>query len=228
MPNAVAYTKFDDFEYLATKGQVDDSDLYVVDMNGVKTFMNIYDGERVPYVVYIKADGLDRLENMIRRGDSLTNAVRRIQHDKEAFKDVYDYATGRKLAGLLSEECNELIDTEQELYKTHGSVYGAFTANTTLGVVITNGKFSKTAMNKIAAMAQNGLARSIRPVHTSIDGDSVYAMSVGNVEANEDLVGTLASTVMAEAIKQAIVKAEPIYGCKAYKDFFRENKSTPY
>jgi guanylate kinase len=91
--DAVAYTKFDDFEYLATKGQVDDSDLYIVDMNGVKTFMNIYDGERVPYVVYIKADGLDRLENMIRRGDSLSNAVRRIEHDKTAFEDVYDYAT---------------------------------------------------------------------------------------------------------------------------------------
>jgi hypothetical protein len=91
--DAVAYTKFDDFEYCATKGQVNDSDLYVVDMNGVKTFMNIYDGERVPYVVYIKTDGLDRLENMIRRGDSLSNAVRRIEHDKEAFEDVYDYAT---------------------------------------------------------------------------------------------------------------------------------------
>lgn len=137
-----------------------------------------------------------------------------------ALGDVYDYTTGRKLAGLLNEQCNEFIDTEQELYKTQGSVHKAFTGNTTLGVVITNGKFSKTEMNKIAAMAQNGLARSIRPVHTSIDGDSVYAMSTGNVEANADLVGTLAATVMAEAIKQAIIKAEPIYGCKAFSDFY--------
>lgn len=91
--DAVAYTKFDDFEYCATKVQVDKSDLYVVDINGVKTFMNIYDGERIPYVVYVRVDGLERLENMIRRGDSLYNAVRRIQHDKEAFKDVYDYAS---------------------------------------------------------------------------------------------------------------------------------------
>jgi hypothetical protein len=47
----------------------------------------------MPYVVYIKADGLDRLENMIKRGDSLASAVRRIEHDKKAFEDVYDYAT---------------------------------------------------------------------------------------------------------------------------------------
>lgn len=91
--DAVAYTKFDDFEYCATKGQVDNSDLYVIDMNGVKTLMDIYGGERMPYVVYIKTDGLDRLENMIRRGDSLSNAVRRIEHDKKAFENVYDYAT---------------------------------------------------------------------------------------------------------------------------------------
>jgi guanylate kinase len=91
--DAVAYTKFDDFEYCATKGQVDNSDLYVIDMNGVKTLTDIYDGERMPYVVYIKADGLDRLDNMIKRGDSLASAVRRIEHDKKAFEDVYDYAT---------------------------------------------------------------------------------------------------------------------------------------
>jgi guanylate kinase len=90
--DAVAYTKFDDFEYCATKGQVDSSDIYVIDMNGVKTLFETYNGERIPYVVYIRVDGLERLENMIRRGDSLCSAVRRIQHDKEAVKDVYDYA----------------------------------------------------------------------------------------------------------------------------------------
>ena len=93
-----------------------------------------------------------------------------------------------------------------------------FTGNTTIGVIITNGKFTKTEMTKIAAMAQNGLARSIRPVHTSADGDSVYAMSVGDVKASYDVVGTLASTVMAEAIKRAVLETESKFGYKCARD----------
>ena len=68
-------------------------------------------------------------------------------------------------------------------------------------------------------MAQNGLARSIRPVHTSADGDSVYAMSVGTVQADMDMVGTLAADVMSEAILSAVKNAETAYGYISVNDF---------
>ena len=71
-------------------------------------------------------------------------------------------------------------------------------------------------------MAQNGLARSIRPVHTSADGDSVYAMSVGTVQADMDMVGTLAADVMSEAILSAVKNAEPAYGYMSANDFLTE------
>ena len=61
-------------------------------------------------------------------------------------------------------------------------------------------------------MAHNGYARSIRPVHTSADGDSIYALSVGDVSADMDLVGTLAAEVMSEAILRAVTSAESAYG----------------
>ena len=72
--------------------------------------------------------------------------------------------------------------------------------------------------SKIAGMAHNGYARSIRPVHTSADGDSIYALSVGNIAADCDMVGTLAADVMSEAILSAVKNAESAYGYLAYKD----------
>ena len=54
-----------------------------------------------------------------------------------------------------------------------------FVGNTTIGVVFTNARFDKTRLCKIAGMAHDGYARAIRPVHTSADGDSIYAVSLG-------------------------------------------------
>ena len=87
-----------------------------------------------------------------------------------------------------------------------------FTGNTTIGVVITNGKFPKSSLCKIAGMAHDGYARSIRPVHTTADGDSIYAVSVGTVSADQDLTGALAAEVMSEAILRAVKSAESAYG----------------
>ena len=103
---------------------------------------------------------------------------------------------------------------------TDGPAPGAdgFVGNTTLGVVITNGAFTKSQLCKIASMAHNGYARSIRPVHTTADGDSIYAVSAGQVDADQDLVGTLAAEVMSEAIKRAVFSADSAYGFLAAKD----------
>ena len=93
-----------------------------------------------------------------------------------------------------------------------------FTGNTTIGVILTNAKFNKYRMGKIASMAHCGYARSISPVYTSADGDTIYAMSTGDVPADEDLVGTLAAEVMQEAIYRAVSSAEGGYGFPAAKD----------
>ena len=61
-------------------------------------------------------------------------------------------------------------------------------------------------------MAHNGYARSIRPVHTTADGDSIYAVSLGQVEADQDMVGTLGARVISEAILRAVENAESAYG----------------
>lgn len=136
-----------------------------------------------------------------------------------ALGDVYDYETGKRLAGMRTKDGKDWADSEQVLYTLYNQKKNLFHQNTTIGTIVTNAKFDKTHMNKIAAMAQNGYARSIRPVHTTADGDSIYALSVGEIEADLNVTGTLAAQVMAEAIKCAVLEAKPAYGLAAAQNF---------
>ena len=135
-----------------------------------------------------------------------------------AFGDIFDRKTGRKVAGFLTESKTAFRSTVEWMKERVVPVDNKFVGNTTLGVVMTNAEMNKTQLCKIAGMAHDGYARSIRPVHTSVDGDSIYAVSVGNVPADQDLVGTLAAEVMCEAILRAIFSAESAYGFVAAKD----------
>lgn len=129
-----------------------------------------------------------------------------------ALGDIYNWKNGKQIAGLLSENKQSLRSTVRQMKTSIGRVDNKFTGNTTVAVVITNAAFNKTQLCKIAGMAHDGYARSINPVHTSVDGDSIYAVSVGEVEADQDLTGTLAAEVVSEAIVRAVKHAESAYG----------------
>ena len=75
--------------------------------------------------------------------------------------------------------------------------------NTTLAAIITNSKFSKAHLCKIASMAQDALARRIDPVHTIHDGDTIYVLTTDEIEANINVVGTLATQVLENAIERS-------------------------
>ena len=135
-----------------------------------------------------------------------------------ALGDVYDWKTGKQIAGLLKEDGSGFRDTQEYMKGNIDVVGNRFAGNTTLGVVITNAEFRKPELCKIAGMAHDGFARSIRPVHTSADGDSIYAVSVGNVRADQDVAGALAAEVVSEAITRAVKSAESAYGFPAAKD----------
>lgn len=135
-----------------------------------------------------------------------------------ALGDIYDHHSGRIIAGLLNEDRNSFADSAKLLYQSYEVRENKFTGNTTIGTIITNAKFDKSQLCKIAGMTHNGYARSIRPVHTSADGDSIYALSVGTVAADCDMVGTLAADVMSEAILCAVHSAKSAYGYPALRD----------
>ena len=135
-----------------------------------------------------------------------------------ALGDVFDWKTGRQVAGLLTEDRTALRSTSDLMKARSEVVENRFTGNTTLAVVLTNAAFDKAQLCKIAGMAHDGYARSIRPVHTSADGDSIYAVSLGNVQADQDLIGSLAAEVVSEAILRAVTQAESAYGYPAARD----------
>ena len=135
-----------------------------------------------------------------------------------ALGDVYDWKNGRQIAGLLTEDRKALRSTEEYMKGSLKVVENRFTGNTTLAVVMTNAYFSKSQLCKIAGLAHDGYARSIRPVHTSADGDSIYAVSVGEVQADQDVIGILAAEVISEAITRAVSSAEGAYGYPALRD----------
>ncbi len=123
-----------------------------------------------------------------------------------ALGDVYDPQSGERIAGLRSENGSELIDTRSELYRIRKQT-DMFTGNTTIGAIVTNGAFTKAEMSKLASMARNAYARCINPVGTLADGDTIYAASLGDVEADVNVAGTLAADVMARAIVDAVKSA---------------------
>lgn len=135
-----------------------------------------------------------------------------------AIGDVFEMDSTRQLAGLLNAKKDQMISSEEEMVRLL-HLASKFSFNTTIGAVITNADLDKAAMNKVAAMAANGVARTIRPVNTSMDGDSIYALATGKVKTSADVVGTIAAHVMGKAINRAVLETEEIYGMKSARSF---------
>ncbi len=136
-----------------------------------------------------------------------------------AVGEVRDPATGRVLAGARGED-GRLLDS-LSLLADRRQAWIPPGANTTLAVVATNASLTKTQLSKVAQMAHDGLARTIYPVHTMRDGDTVFALSTGAAAAVEtDIVGVWAAEVLATAVLRAVRAAHGVGGLPAYCDLF--------
>jgi len=131
--------------------------------------------------------------------------------------DVIDPDGGEIVAGALNMEKTGFADTI-ELMKKGISKNSGFGQNTTIGVVATNARLSKAGANKVASMAHNGLARSIRPVHTMYDGDTIFCLSTGEIDADISIAGALAAEAVAKAVIRAVERAETLDGRICRKD----------
>ncbi|MFR7976567.1 MAG: P1 family peptidase [[Ruminococcus] torques] len=121
-----------------------------------------------------------------------------------AFGDVFDPENGQKIAGLMDAERTKFVDLEEAFVEMMTTPQDLFHTNTTIGCIVCNARFDKAKLNKIASMARNAYARCINPVGTMADGDSIYACSVGEVESDVNVAGTLAARAMQQAIKRAV------------------------
>lgn len=87
---------------------------------------------------------------------------------------------------------------------------------TVIGVVATNARLTKEDVNKVAQMAHNGLAQAVRPAHTMFDGDTIFSLATGQIEADVNLIGAYAAEVMAQAIRRGIRAASTLGGVRAW------------
>lgn len=130
--------------------------------------------------------------------------------------DVFDYTNGTQIAGAIDYNTKQFLNCEEALYMMQ--MHSQLHTNTTIGIVLTNASFNKTQLTKIASMAHDGMARSINPIHTEFDGDTIYAMSSGKVKADLNVIGTLAARCFSEAITASVKNSESMYGVLSYKD----------
>lgn len=128
--------------------------------------------------------------------------------------NVVDENTQKDIAGILVD--GNIVSTEQAMLTMLEK--GLPDGNTTIGCIITNAKLDKAQATKIAGIAHNGYARVIRPVHTMSDGDTIFVLGTGEIEMQSDVVGILATDMMAKAIQRAVKKADSAYGLTACKD----------
>ena len=118
-----------------------------------------------------------------------------------AFGDIVDPSSGRILAGARSPR-GGWLDTQQLLESGPPTSPLSVMQNTTLAVVATDAALTKAQARKVAAMAHDGLARAIKPIHTMFDGDTIFALSAGDLQADVTTVGAVA----AEAVARAVVR----------------------
>lgn len=131
--------------------------------------------------------------------------------------DVRD-ERGEILAGPRQDDGKLADSVDLISHATAGMSWGE---NTTLGIVATNGRLGKPEAVKVAQMAHDGLARAIHPVHTSVDGDAVFAASVGGAERIEtapDVVGAWGARMMQEAIVRGVRMAKGMPSTPSYTD----------
>ncbi len=140
-----------------------------------------------------------------------------------AFGDIRDPATHRIIAGARKHDGTGFADAMAHLMKEDGQTIARLAeqqlgVNTTLAIVATNAALTKNHATKVAQMAHNGMARVIRPIHTMLDGDTVFALSLGEYRADVSLLGELAAEAVSRAIVNAVLAAEPLGGLPCARD----------
>jgi L-aminopeptidase/D-esterase-like protein len=138
-----------------------------------------------------------------------------------ALGDVVDPANGRVVAGVLTEDRRGFADARALIRAGRPRAAGG--DNSTIGVVATNARLTKAQASYLAQLADDGYARTVYPIHTLVDGDTVFAVATGSKPGDPDLVslGALAADVMAQAVIRAATEATGLAGIPALRDLKR-------
>jgi L-aminopeptidase/D-esterase-like protein len=135
-----------------------------------------------------------------------------------AFGDVIDPVTSEILAGVRKLGADQPADTLEVMRGLVGRAALSFASSTVIGVVATNARLTKEEANKVAQMAHDGIARTVRPSHTMFDGDTLFVLAMGKKRADVNLIGAYATEVVAEAVIRGVRAAEGAGGLPAHRE----------
>ena len=138
-----------------------------------------------------------------------------------AIGDVIDPASGQPLVGARTDDGLRLQHTARSIVEGLAAVQVPPTGSaTTLGIVATDAPLTKSQANRLATVAHDGLARSINPVHTASDGDTLFALATGQAAVAPPLtvLGTLAAEAVARAVRNAVRAATGLPGLPAWRE----------
>ena len=153
-------------------------------------------------------------EAVLQAGSLVCGAVAAVN----AVGNVVDPTTGVAIAGMLSEDGSSIESVEDALIGMATMPLDGLRTNTTISCIVTNALLTKAQATKVAQMAADAYAHTIRPTHTSNDGDTVFVMATGEVEYPIDVVGLLATRALEGAIVDAATSATSAFGLKAACD----------
>ena len=126
-----------------------------------------------------------------------------------AVGDVLD-ETGKIIAGARNANGTWMAD--RNVFRTLATVRTTPLTNTTLVAIMTNARLTKVEVNRMAQRGHDGMARAIKPVHTSYDGDVIFGLASGQVDANFDLVAEMGADAVAQAIRSGVRNAGSVEG----------------
>ncbi|MCA0968975.1 P1 family peptidase [Halobacillus litoralis] len=140
-----------------------------------------------------------------------------------AFGDVIDSENGQIIAGVQKD--GRWLRTEDLLLEqVADKKTNRFSGNTTIGCIVTNARLTKSEATKLASIAQDGLARTIRPSHTFVDGDALFCLASGSVDVDLNGLSSVVTTVVEKAVLDGVRSAVSSYGLPAHEDIKRKHE----
>lgn len=225
-----------------------DGEIEVGAITAVNAFADVYDGRNHVIAGLLSADG-KRIDGTIRplkncvAAESSYNMKNKMEpffnkrKEEEEFaepetteevrvepapaepKNVPEVLDAPETAEVIQEPVKEETPAVNEQSKDMGY---DITFNTTISCLITNAKLTKAQCNKLASILHDGYARAIKPVHSTMDGDTIFVMTTGEKDVNFDAFAALATDIVQYSVIDGAISAESAYGLPAAREFLRK------
>lgn len=210
-----------------------DGEIEVGAITAVNAFADVYDGRNQVIAGLLSADG-KRIDGTIRplkncvAAESSYNMKNKMEPFFNKRKEEEEFAEPETTEEVRVEpapaetvEPAEPEETSAVNKEPEDMGYG-ITFNTTISCLVTNAKLTKAQCNKLASILHDGYARAIKPVHSIMDGDTIFVMATGEKDVNFDAFAALATDIVQYSVIDGAISAESAYGLPAAREFLRK------